>query len=278
MFGGFAPFTLWTTPPGLFPLKFLNSQRLRTRLRFVACWVWVFKKPDLTGRSAPVEKQDVGSNAGVRTKYPLGQAHDSVQVERFQQFLFECGFYPFTKQKAIRQHHGRPTGVVLEQVHDQRHEQIGRFTCLVFAWKVVLDAIFFHAAEWGIGDNDIDPIPATVILERPTESIIMPNARGYIDAVQHHVGHRQHVWQRFLFHPIDSRLQGSQIVSVVNLLLEMLNGTGKKTAGTTGRIENELAQLRVEYIHHELSHRAGCSIRRHYRQIADRIGFFHRYY
>ncbi|MDT4875432.1 hypothetical protein FQZ97_1107980 [compost metagenome] len=82
---------------------------------------------------------------------------------------------------------------MLEQVHDQRHEQIGGFAGLVLARKVVLDTVFFHATKGRIGEDDVYTVLRAVVLERAAQGVVVPDIAGYIDAVQHQVGQGQHV-------------------------------------------------------------------------------------
>ena len=142
-----------------------------------------------------------------------------MQVEVGQQFFFERRFDAFTEQKPVRQDDGGPSAVRLQQMHDQRHEQIGGFPRLIFSREVLLDAVLFHAAKRRIGDDAVDPFLAVIILQRPAEGVVVANVGGHINPVQHHVGHRQHVGQRLLFNSVDRLLQYLIVLGRFHLVL-----------------------------------------------------------
>ncbi len=52
----------------------------------------------------------------------------------------------------------------LQQLDDQRHEEVGGFARAQVGGELVLDAIFFHAAEGRVGDDDVHPVGLAVIL------------------------------------------------------------------------------------------------------------------
>lgn len=85
----------------------------------------------------------------------------------------------------------------------------------------------------------------------------MPDIAGHIDAMQHQVGHGQHVGQRFFLNAVDAVLQRDAVCGCSDLCFQVLNGAGQEAARATGRVQHALAQLRVENVHHELGDRAG---------------------
>ena len=178
-----------------------------------------------------------------------------MQVKLVEQLSFDGRFYTLTKKEAIGKHHCSPTGVVLQQMHDQRQKKVSSFAGLVLSGKVVFYTILFHTTERRIGDDNIYPISGAVVLERAAEGVVVTDVGGDINTVQHHVGQGKHVRERFFFHPMNTLLQNEQVVRVVYLLLEMLNGIGEKAASTTCRIEHGFTQLRIENFNHKLCHR-----------------------
>ncbi len=111
IFGGLAPFTFRTAPPGLFPVELADGQRLGAGVGLVALRIGMLKKPDILGRPALLEEEDIGGDAGIRAENPFGQADDRVQVELFQQFAFEVGLGAFAKEEAVGQDDGGPAGI-----------------------------------------------------------------------------------------------------------------------------------------------------------------------
>jgi hypothetical protein len=73
----------------------------------------MLEEPDLFGGAALFKEEDVGGDAGVGTEDALGQSHNGVEVELFEQFALERGLDAFTKEEAVRQHHGGTSGVML---------------------------------------------------------------------------------------------------------------------------------------------------------------------
>jgi hypothetical protein len=65
------------------------------------------------------------------------------------------------------------------------------------------------------------------------------------------------VRQRFLLHAVDTLLQSLAVIGGFDLLVQVLDGAGKKAAGATGRVEDSLPELGVEHIDHELGDGAG---------------------
>ena len=84
-------------PPVDFSLKFFELHRAGFVVVLHACRVRMFVEPDVFGRLAFGEEQNIGFDAGVRAKHAVRQTHDGVQVALFGQHLFDFGFYAFTK-------------------------------------------------------------------------------------------------------------------------------------------------------------------------------------
>ena len=163
----------------------------------------MLEEPDFLRGAPLLEEKDVGSDPGVGAEDPLGQAHEGVQAELFQQFALQCGLGALAEEKAVGQNHGCLAGVVFQKVHDQRHEEVGGLAGLVLAREVVLDTVLLHAAKGRVGDDKVHSISGAIILERAAQGVVMTDVGGHVDAVQHHVGHGQHVRQGFLLNAVD---------------------------------------------------------------------------
>ena len=146
---------------------------------------------------------------------------------------------------------------MLQKVHDQCHKQVGGLAGLVFFQEIGFDSILFHAAEGWIGDDDIDPIFWRIALQRFRQGVVMPDIGRHIDIVEHHVGHGQHVRQRFFLDAVDTGLQGVAIFGGFDLLFQMFDGAGEKTAGTAGGVKNGIAEFWIECVDHKLGHSPG---------------------
>ena len=85
----------------------------------------------------------------------------------------------------------------------------------------------------------------------------MGNEAGHFDAVQHEVGHAQHVGHLLFLNTEDAFLQRDFIVGVVHLLAQVLDGAHQKATCAGGRVHQALAQLGVGHVDHKLRHSAG---------------------
>jgi hypothetical protein len=84
------------------------------------------------------------------------------------------------------------------------------------------------------------------------------DARGHVDAVDDHVRHTQQVRQRLLLDAANARLQPRLLLGRLHLpLADVLDGAGQKAAGAAGRVEQRLAQARVDHVDGELGDGAG---------------------
>ena len=59
----------------------------------------MLKEPDVLGWPALFKEQEIGIDAGVGSEDALGQAHDGVEVELFEQLVLSVVFTPSPKRK-----------------------------------------------------------------------------------------------------------------------------------------------------------------------------------
>ena len=128
------------------------------------------------------------------------------RLHSVEQLFLDPRFDPFAEQRAVGQD-DRAASAVLQQVHDQHQEQVGGFAGLKRLGEVHFDAVLFHAAERRIGDDHVDAILRAVVAQRSAERVVVADLRGYLDAVQQHVGRAENVRQVLLFDAVDRRLQ-----------------------------------------------------------------------
>ena len=214
----------------------------------------MLKKPNILRRTRLLKKQNICINTRIGTKYPLRQPDNSMQIKLLQQLPLQIRLRPLPKQKTIRQHHRSPSPIRLQQIHNQRHKQISRFPRLILLRKIVLNPILLHSPKRWIRNNDIHPIPRTIIPKRTTQRIIVTNIRRHINPMQHQISHRQHMGQRLLLHTMNIVLQRFTIDRRLQFRLQIFNRIRQKTTRPTSRIKNLLPQLRIQNIHHKLSH------------------------
>jgi hypothetical protein len=82
-----------------------------------------------------------------------------VQVELFEQVGLDPRRDPIAEQRAVRNDDSSaPTPGALQPAHDQLQEQQRRLGRAPILGEVVEDARFLLAAEWRVGQDDIDPL------------------------------------------------------------------------------------------------------------------------
>ena len=95
-------------PPRLFQVELLDRDRPRLGVLLAVGGQGVLEIPDLLGRLALGEEEQVGVDAGIGGKDAVGQAHDGVQVAVWQQALLDARLDPLAKERAVGQDDGRP--------------------------------------------------------------------------------------------------------------------------------------------------------------------------
>ena len=85
----------------------------------------------------------------------------------------------------------------------------------------------------------------------------MPDLDRDVDAVQHHVRHTEQVGHRFLLDAVDRVLEQGFVFNRLDGLTDIFDSAGQEPAGTAGRVEDRLTELRVNLVHHELRHGTG---------------------
>ena len=84
----------------------LDADRLGHRIGFLAVGHAVLVEPDVLGRLALLEEQQVGADAGVGLEDAIGQPDDGVEVALLHQVFLEPRLDAFAEQRAVGQHHG----------------------------------------------------------------------------------------------------------------------------------------------------------------------------
>ena len=140
----------------------------------------------------------------------------------------------------------------LEQLHEQHEEQIGGFAGAELGREVGFDAVFFHAAERRIGDDDIHALLRAPVAQRARQRVVVPHVGGDVDAVQQQVGHAQHMRQVLLLDAGEAVLDVALVGFGLGLLAQVFDGTGEEAAGAAGRVEDGFAELRVDLFDDEL--------------------------
>ena len=98
-------------PPLLLGVEFLDADRLGFVVALDARRIGVLVIPDVFGRLAFGEEQQVGLDAGVGSEDAVGQADDGVQVALFEQLFLDAGLDAFAEERAVRQDDGAAAAV-----------------------------------------------------------------------------------------------------------------------------------------------------------------------
>ena len=133
-------------PPVDAGLQVLEADRLGHRVGLLALGDAVLVEPDVLGRRALLEEQQVGADGGVGFEDAVGQADDGVEVALLQQVFLEPRLDAFAEEGAVGQDHGG-AAAGFEQAHDEGEEEVGRLAGLEVFGEVGLDAVFLAPAE-----------------------------------------------------------------------------------------------------------------------------------
>ena len=156
-FGFLAALALRPAPPLDAGLQVLDADRLGHRVGFLAVGNAVLVEPDLLGRLALLEEQQIGADGGVGLEDAVGQADDGVQVALLHQVFLEPRLHAFAEERAVGQDHGGPAAG-LEQADDEGQEEVGRLAGLEVLGEVGLDAVLLAPAEGRIGEDDVHAV------------------------------------------------------------------------------------------------------------------------
>ena len=92
-------------------------------------------EPDVLGRLALLEEEQVRADAGVGLEDAVGQPNDGVQVALLHEVFLEPRLHAFAEERAVGQDHRGPAAR-LEQADDQGQEQVGRLAGLEMLGEV----------------------------------------------------------------------------------------------------------------------------------------------
>ena len=254
--GCFAAFALRAAPPVDAGLQVFQPDGFGHGIGFLAFGDAVFVEPDFSGRLAFLEEQQVGADGGVGFEDGVGQADDGVEVALFQQVFFEAGLDAFAEQGAVGQD-DRGAPARFQQSDDEGQEQVCGFLGAEVLGEVAFDAVFFFAAEGGVGQHNIDSVflfPADV---GAGQGVVVTHEAGVLNAVQEHVGDAQHVRKLFFLNGAQAGLHFPFVPGPLDVMLAHVGQrTGQEPAGAAGRVEQGFAGLGVDAVGHERCDRA----------------------
>ena len=243
-------------PPRLLGPELLDTDWLGLVVRLDALGIGVLVVPDLFCRLAFLEEEQVRLDAGIGGENAVREPDDGVEVALGQEFLLDPALDALAKERAVGEDDCCPAAV-LEEVHDQDEEEIGGLAGLVGCGEVRLDPVLLHAAERRIRHDHVHPVPGRVVLQRAGEGVVPADLDRDIDAVEHHVRDAEQVRHLFLLNAVDRTLEELFVLGGLHGFADILDGTCQEPAGTAGRVEDRLAELRVHLVHHELGHCPG---------------------
>ena len=159
-------------PPLFLDIEFLDTDRFGFVVALHAGRIGVFVIPDVLGRLAFGEEQEVGLDAGVGGEDAVGQTDNGVQVALLQQFLLDARLDAFAEQRAVGQHDG--AAATLAQEMDNEHEEkVGGFLGAIGGGKILLGAVLFHAAERRVGHDDVHAVVGGVTGVGPGKRVVV---------------------------------------------------------------------------------------------------------
>ena len=109
-----------------------------------------------------------------------------------------------------------------------------------------------RAAEGRIGEDDVHAVGLAVADVGPGQGVVVADEAGVLDAVQQHVGDAEHVRELLLLHGAQGLLHRLLVLGLLHVALaHVADGAGEEAAGAAGGVEEDLAGLRVDAVHHE---------------------------
>lgn len=242
---------LLTAPPFDAGGEVLDADGFGHRVGFLVAGDAMLVEPDVLGRFAFFEEEEVGADAGVGFEDAVGEADDGVQVALSQKVLFQPRFDPFAEEGTVGEDDGG-AAVGLEEADDEGQEEVGRFAGAEVGGEVGLDAVLFAAAEGRVGDDDIDAVGSRVADVGAGEGVVVADEAGVFDAVEQHIGDAEHV-RELLF--LDGSQGGLHPLLVGDFfdvaVAHMAEGASEEAAGAAGGVEEQLTGLRIDAVHHE---------------------------
>ena len=128
----------------------LDADGLGHRVRLLPIGDAVLVEPDVFGRLALLEEQEIRADAGVGFEDAVGQADDGVEVALLHQVFLEPRLDAFAEQRAVRQHHGgAATGLSRRMMRARKRSAVSRG--LEVFGEVAFDAVLFlrrRTADW----------------------------------------------------------------------------------------------------------------------------------
>jgi len=211
--------------------------------------------PDFLRWCAFLEEEEVGGDGG-GVEDGLREADDGVEVAVGEELFLDAGFDAFAKEGAIGQgESGAATG--LEDLHDEDEEEVGGLAGAEVGGVVRLDAVFLHAAEGGIGGDDVDTLLRAPIAERAGEGVAVADVGGDVDAVKQKVGDAENVREVLFLDAAEAFLDGAFVGGGLGLGPQVTDQAGDEAAGAGGGVEEGFAKAGSEPVDGELGDGAG---------------------
>ena len=192
-------------------------------------------EPGFLGGVGMVEKKDVGGNGRIRRKHAARQADDGMEIELPQQFALDVHLGIIgAEQEAVGEDYRGPA-VLLEPVHDDRHEQVRRFAAGQVGGKVVFDLRLFAAAIRRIHQHHVHLVRLGIVQHIAQEAIGMVHP-GHIQPMEQQVGDAEHIGELLFFDAVDGTAVGLLGIGGGNLLFQLFQPADEKAAGTAGEV------------------------------------------
>ena len=210
-------------------------------------------EPCFLCRACTVEEQNVGSNRRIGRKNTTRHTDDGMQVEFGQQFLFDVDLGVIgTEQESVGQNH-RHTTILLQTIHDDRHEKVSSFAACKIIWKVILYIRLFTAAVGRVHKNDIKLIVYGVVKYIFEKGIVMVHTRN-IKSVQKEIGDTKHIRELLFLNTINRIAVFFCICCTANLFLQFFQPACDKSARTAGKVRHGFTDLRLNHLCHKVSY------------------------
>ena len=189
-------------PPFYDGIEVLQLHRLRLGEVLVALRHVEAVEPRLLCRLCAVEEENVRRNRSIGREHAPGHADHGVQVEFRKQLLLDAQLCVVgAEEEAVGQDHRRAS-VLLEAIHDDRHEEVGRLGACEVGGEMALDVRLLAAAVGRIHEYDVELVALGVVEDIAQEGVGVEHLRD-VQVVEEHVRDAEHVGELLLLDAVD---------------------------------------------------------------------------
>ena len=147
--------------------------------------------------------------------------------------------------------------MLLQAVHDQHHEQVGRLAGAQVRREMLLDLILLAATVRRIHQHHIKLVIIGIVKHITSQGIAMHH-HGGIYVVKEQVGDAKHVGELLLLDTIDRLRVGFLVLGSGDLFIKCIEPAGDEATRTTSEVSHLFTHLRINNLGHEVGQSTRC--------------------